>query len=548
MPAPLDAAWRAARERWRALDGTARLWRRDASLFTGGDEHRWLGWLDLPDRPLDPQLAELQRAVAEQGVRRVVLLGMGGSSLGAEALAANLATGDAPAFTVIDTTEPEAVAAALAALDAEPTLVIAASKSGGTLETDLLLRAFSARASPERVAVVTDPGSALERQAREQGYRWSFAGDPEVGGRFSVLSAFGLAPAAALGLPVAGLLAGAREAAAGCRQADPELNPGVALGTLLAAAVDRGRDLLTVLAGASGPAAFADWLEQLVAESLGKGGTGVLPVIGEEPDLARRAASQRIYLALAPRAPATADLEGSDEPVVAGDVAGARALGFELFRWEVATAVAGSLLGVHPFDQPDVESAKAATRAWIERAARGEELAWGAPVARAPGIAAFAPREAGEGAAAEGSIALAVERFLAGASPGEPCALLAFLPASPPVRAALARLRRELAVRFGVVTTLGLGPRYLHSTGQLHKGGPERGRYLVFSRAAAAVPAGARVPVPGLPLSFAEVHAAQALGDFEALAARGRRVLRLELEDDPADSLTRLAAGLAACS
>jgi transaldolase / glucose-6-phosphate isomerase len=208
--------------------------------------------------------------------------------------------------------------------------------------------------------------------------------------------------------------------------------------------------------------------------------------------------------------------------------------------------VAGALLGVHPFDQPDVESAKVATRAWIERAARGEELLAGARVASGPGVAAFAPRNVAGPDTVEASVARAVDGFLSGATAGEPCALLAFLPASPAVRAALARLRRVLAERFAVVTTLGLGPRYLHSTGQLHKGGPPRGRYLVFSRAAAAVPGSARVPVPGLAIGFAEVHAAQALGDFEALAGRGRRVLRLELAEEPAGALVRVADELAA--
>jgi transaldolase/glucose-6-phosphate isomerase len=572
LPADLAAAWRRTSDRWRELDGTARLWRRDASLFTGGDEGRWLGWLELPHRPLDPLLDRLAAEVRAAGIRRVVLLGMGGSSLGAEALVANLGGGEAlPAFTVLDTTEPIAVAAALAAADREPTFVIAASKSGGTLETELLLRVFSQRVPPERLAVITDPGSKLERWAQAGGSRWLLHGDPQVGGRFSVLSSFGLAAPRALGLPVDGVLAGARRAAEACR-ADGSSNPGVALGALFAASADSGRMLLTVLAGTPATATFADWLEQLVAESLGKAGRGLLPIVGERvagPNQVLDQQDARLVLAVEPSAPPTAELEARGMAVVSlelgPEIARAESLGFELFRWELATAVAGALLGVHPFDQPDVEAAKLATHAWIERAESGEALSAGVRVGSSDGLVVYsvagtartvagtaqtvagtAQTVAEPAPATHQSVASAIDAELASAETSRFCALLAFLPGDAASRVALERLRAAVAARSRLATTVGLGPRYLHSTGQFHKGGGDHGVYLVLARAVGAVPASAAGTIPGHASSFAQVHAAQALGDFEALTAKGRHALLLELSGDVPTTLERLAAVLEA--
>jgi transaldolase/glucose-6-phosphate isomerase len=547
LPPDVADAWQQSRERWRQLDGTARLWRRDATLFTGAGEDRWLGWLDLPERPFDPGLERIASAVLAAGIRRVVLLGMGGSSLGAEALVVNLARDDhRPPFTVVDTTEPLAVGSALDAARTEPTFVIAASKSGGTLETELLLRAFSQHVAADRLAVVTDPGSKLEHWAQAGGSEWILHGDPEVGGRFSVLSPFGLVAPAALGIALEEVVVGARRAAAACRE-EGASNPGVELGTLMAAAAKSGRMLLTILAGEPGSAAFADWLEQLVAESLGKRGRGLLPVVGERATgdsaevLHRHQA--RLVLACEPHAPPTAALEALGVPVVAIDLEGPQALGFELFRCEVATAVAGALLGIDPFDQPDVESAKVATRAWIARAAEGGELEAGERAGASQGVVAYAPARTRSEPAA--SAAAALDRLLSDRGDAVFCSLLAFLPTDPTSRAALDRLRAVIAERHRLACTVGIGPRYLHSTGQFHKGGADCGVFVVLSRSVGSLPEESAVPIPGHDASFAQVHAAQALGDFEALAAKGRRVLHLEVGGGVAATLSRVAAELA---
>jgi len=549
LPLDLSDAWIEQRKRWRELDGTARLWSRDASLFTGADEDRWLGWLDLPERPFEPSYERIASAVLQAGIQRVVLLGMGGSSLGAEALVANLAREDhRPRFTVLDTTEPLAVTAALDRSAAQPTFVIAASKSGGTLETELLLRTFAERVPPARLAVITDPGSKLEQWARDGGSDWILYGDPEVGGRFSVLSPFGLCAPAALGLSLEEVSRGARRAASACREQSAS-NPGVELGTLMAAAAATGRMLLTVLTSTPATAAFADWLEQLVAESLGKRGRGLLPIVGEtitgEHDQVLDQREARLVVACEPGAPATSALEAAGVAVVSIDLEDPQEVGFELFRCQLATAVAGALLGIHPFDQPDVESAKRATRAWIERAEQGGELAAGIRSGASEGVTAFV-FDGGE-ANRSASAGQALDRLLSSAQDALFCALLAFLPAVPAARAALERLRAAIAARCRLATSVGIGPRYLHSTGQFHKGGADRGVFVVFSRAVGAIPPAVAGSIPGHRATFAEVHAAQALGDFEALAERGRRVLLLELTGDVPATLDRLAAEISGC-
>jgi transaldolase / glucose-6-phosphate isomerase len=535
LPAPaLPTA--AALTAWDAEDRTARLWRGDASLWTDADEASWLGWLDLGDLEA-PRVAALQATLSplRDAVTSVLLLGMGGSSLGAEVMAHVLPRGAAGVpLRIVDTLEPTAVRDAFAATDWRRTLVVVASKSGGTLEPAVLLAMARAQlaaalgpAGVTRVVAITDPGSALEAEAREAGFGALLLGRPSVGGRFSVLSPFGLVPALLLDAPVEALAQRARAMAEACRAPAAE-NPGVQLGLAIAEAARAGRDKLTLrLPPALSP--LGAWIEQLVAESLGKRGQLVLPVVDEAPSAAWAAADRCVVDVTMPGAPALdAALRGAlaaaGVPLLTWSVEGPDALWAECFRWEFATAVAGSRLGLHPFDQPDVEASKVA--------ARGLTAAW-----ERDGVPAVV---AGLGLPpVDGAVAAALADWADALRPGEYAALLAWLPMTPPVQAAVARLREAVGARSGCATTVGFGPRYLHSTGQAFKGGPDRGAFLSVSMREAPV-----LAVPGRTLPLAAIARAQREGEIAVLRARGRRVLELVLEGDPVAALEALTAAV----
>ncbi len=489
----------------------ARLWARDHTLWADGPGEiaDRLGWLTVAGDMLArvPEIEAFAAEAAAAGVRDAVLLGMGGSSLaaGVFASAAGGAAGR-PRLTVLDTTDPAAIAALRARLDLDRTLFVAASKSGTTIETVSHL-AYCWGLAPDgaRFAAVTDPGTPLAELARERGFRRLFENPPDVGGRYSALSYFGLAPAALAGADAAALLRGGLAMAEACR-APAARNPGALLGAAMGAAARAGRDKLTlVLPPALAP--LGGWIEQLVAESTGKDGRGVLPVEGEPIGPPGVYGADRLFVALsaagaggagAGLAPGLEALARAGHPVVAlppaaggGAAPIAEALGGECFRWEFATAVACRLLGVHPFDQPNVQQAKDAT-------------------ARILG-----------GSAADPS-ALAPAEALAGAAEGGYVALQAFLPPSAAHDEALAAARLRLRERHRVAVTAGYGPRFLHSTGQLHKGGPARG---VFVQIAGDDPVD--VPIPGAGYGFARLKQAQALGDLDALRALGRPVARI---------------------
>jgi glucose-6-phosphate isomerase len=462
-----------------------------------------LGWLDAPARAAG-DLAEL-RATAEglvaDGITDVVLTGMGGSSLYPEVLATTFGSApDHPRLHVLDSTDPGAVLAVERNVPWGATVVVAASKSGGTVETRSHLARFTARledvhghAAARYLVAITDPGSDLDALAVDAGYRAVHHGQPDVGGRFSALTPFGLLPAAILGLdldahlaPAAGLLALARE--------DGPANTPFVLGAVLAAAARRGRDKLTLLLPAE-VASFGAWVEQLVAESTGKHGVGILPVVDEDPaGLVGRLGEDRLVVALGDR-PETDRIAAAGTPVVQLPWEGPSQLGAEVVRWEVATAVAGALLGINPFDQPDVQSAKTATGRVLDAAAGG----------------AIELPDAGRAADVVDAVA-----------PGGYLGILAFVTPGGEdeghVRAAAARVRDRLHVP----VTVGIGPRYLHSTGQLHKGGPTGGGFLVV---VGDDPEDA--DVPGAPYTFGQLKRAQAAGDLEALRAAGRPVVRI---------------------
>jgi hypothetical protein len=444
-----------------------RIWSRDPAVWTGRDEGRWLGWLDEPGRMRGEigLLLELADGVAGV-VDDVVLLGMGGSSLAPEVL--RRAFGG-ERFHVLDTTHPGAIRALEARLDLRRTLFVAASKSGTTIETRAHADYFW-RLAPhgERWLAVTDPGSPLEALARERSFRAVFYGEPTVGGRYSALSPFGLVPAALLGVDLERLLGRAEEMIEACRGDDG--NPGLELGLALGRGWREGRDKVCF----PDPHGFGLWVEQLLAESTGKDGKGLVPAPGEPAD-------------------------GPDRQEQDVRLPDPYELGQEFFRWEFATAVAGAVLGINPFDQPDVQSAKDRTEAL---------LAGGGDPPLEP----------------QGS----VEELLATARPGDYIAILAFVNPTEEAERRLAALADRARAATSCVVTRGYGPRYLHSTGQLHKGGPDTGVFLQVVE-----DYGEELKIPGRKHGFAALVRAQAAGDFEALAGRGRRIARARLEELP---------------
>ncbi len=481
-----------------------RLWMRDHTVWKPDPTEiaNRLGFLTAPERSLEdaPELTAFAREVAAEGFTDVVLMGMGGSSLAAGVLHAALGTGGAGLnLHVRDTTDPEELLALEARLDLERTLFIAASKTGGTIETSAQLAFFWEKAPDgRRFAAITDEGTPLDALARERGFRRVFHGDPEVGGRYSALSVFGMAPAALIGADVGQLAMRAQEMLEACRRTVPSENPGALLGAVLGEAALAGRDKLTLVL----PDELRElgvWIEQLIAESLGKEGTGIVPVEGEPLSGPETYGHDRVFVALGEHE-GLAALQAAGQPVVRLPYCDAAQLPAEFARWEVATAVAGHILGVHPFDQPDVQEAKDAT---------ARVLAAPAPPPPTPPLS----------------------EVLASLRAGDYLALLAYLPRTPEHAAVLQDLRLRLRDRHGVATTAGFGPRYLHSTGQLHKGGPPSGVFVQIVREEPV-----DLPVPGKSYTFAQLKAAQAQGDLEALLARGRRVARVTLDELTAEA------------
>ena len=496
----------------------------------------WLGWLDVdrlgsvsvskPDGDrVEMPAADLAEHLAGQPFERCLLLGMGGSALGADLLWRALPRRVDADYIVLDTTDPREIASALEGVEPASLRVIAASKSGGTIETrlgfELLLDRLGPAASSAALAI-TDPGSALEERARAAGAGVVF-GHPDIGGRFSVLSAFGLAPAAVAGIDVESLLLSARRMAAACRRADDGdgTNPGVELGLLLAAARDCGRDKL-YLHAPDGYAELVAWVEQLLAESLGKGEVLLLPVdaagLPAEPsadrlDVELGNVSGNIAQASAPVPDGPLVQIGAELPV---------GLGGEFFRWQFATVVAGALLGVNPFDQPDVESSKVVTRRYVERMKAGDAPAPGGVVRL--------------GEVSELGLAQLLGTHLATFPERGYAVVSAYLDRSGRNTELLQTLRRRIASSTDGASVLGFGPSFLHSTGQAHKGGPNRGLFLQIT----AEPPVSDIPVPGEELTFGQVQLAQAWGDYEVLVERGRRVLAVHLDGDIETGLHRL--------
>jgi transaldolase/glucose-6-phosphate isomerase len=552
-------------------DGVRRLWDADPTLWTGGSEARWLGWLGLPagGGALDLALVgRLREHLAHESIRHVAVLGMGGSSLCPDVLAhtfgAEASARGFPRLHVFDSTVAAQVRSGVARLDLAHTLFVVSSKSGSTIEPNVLFSYFEKELEGEvaqrigraragsRFAAITDPGSALERVAREKRFAAIAYGIPEIGGRFSALSPFGLLPGALMGLDTNDFLARARTMADACgRDVPPRENPGVQLGLVMGALARAGRDKLTFVISPA-IARLGAWLEQLIAESTGKHGRGIVALGDERVATPERYGDDRLFvyvrLASAPsletaeQDAAIAALEAAGHPCVRLDVADVRDLGAELFRFEIATAVAGAVLEIDPFDQPDVESAKLAARALMDAYEAKGSLPPQTPVLEEDGIALFAD----PALPAPASLRDALARHEARLAPGDYFAINAYLDglgpdpaATAPYEDALQAIRHAVRDRHRTASALGYGPRFLHSTGQLHKGGPNRG---VFLQLTADDPA--PLPIPGQRYSFDVLARAQAQGDFEVLVARGRRALWLHLSD-PRAGLERLRDWLA---
>ena len=549
----LESAVAARLARWSSERVAERLWARDGSLWASSGKRpeevaAWLGWLDLPFsmKARIPELERIAREVRDDGYTRAAVLGMGGSSLAPELF--SRAFGDVLGASrseaglelrILDSTHPDAVRGFREWAESAKTIFCVSSKSGSTTEPNAFHAAMSAHAPALDFIAITDPGTVLADLARSQGFRAIVEGPPDVGGRYSALSVFGLLPAALHGVELDGLLSRAAAMAEACR-APAEDNPGLQLGAAIGEAALAGRDKLTILASPR-LASLGDWIEQLVAESTGKGGRGIVPVVGEPIGEAESYGADRQFVLISlageadPALPMLAtDLARLGHPVVEIALEDPLEIGAEFVRWEVATAAAGIVLEIDPFDQPNVQEAKDATRELLDAFRRDGSIPQPAPLVAEPGVAAYGdPATLGdEPVTVDGALRALVNT----ARPGDYFALLAYLPADPATVEQLQRVRVQIRDRAGLAATLGIGPRFLHSTGQLHKGGPDTGIFLQLTGKPRR-----DLPIPGWAESFGTLIAAQAAGDLAALQRRGRRVVRLHLAD-PQAGLDRLEA------
>lgn len=556
LPTALSSAVDATLGDWRSGDKIRRLWQRDRTLWTGADEDDWLGWLDIVADQADhvEALRFFARDVEAGGYSDALLMGMGGSSLCPEVLSQTFGQQARHSrFHVLDSTDPAQVRTFEQRVDLSRTLFIVSSKSGTTLEPNALLQFFFDEVrqmvgteAGARFVAVTDPGSILDDHASEMGFLHVFHGVPSIGGRFSALSHFGMVPAAAMGIDFERLLGTAGEMVDACRPDLPvEENPGAVLGVILGTAALEGRDKVTLVASPA-ISGLGAWLEQLLAESTGKQGKALIPVDGEAPSPAKVYGDDRlfVYLRLEPEADpeqdsAFAALEEAGQPVVRITLDDPYDLGREFFRWEFATAVAGSVMGVNPFDQPDVESSKIATRRITSEYEVTGSLPAETPIHVEEGMQLFADAaNAGalrEAIGDEGSFADLLATHLNRLEAGDYFALLAYLEMNQAHREELQAIRGLVLQHRKVATCLGFGPRFLHSTGQAYKGGPNSGVFLQITCEDAS-----DIPVPGRQYTFGVIKAAQARGDFEVLAQRRRRLLRVHLGRDVLGGLRQL--------
>jgi transaldolase / glucose-6-phosphate isomerase len=565
LPADLDAAVKKNLNDWRASGKVRRLWQHDASLWTGEDEANWLGWLDVTGEQLAnaAKLKEFADEVKSAGFSDILLLGMGGSSLCPEVLA--LTFGQTPGFPrlhILDSTDPAQIRTVEKKLDLAKTLFIVSSKSGSTLEPNIYKQYFFERVrqtvgnnndkdkAGSHFIAITDPGSKVQLVAERDHFRHIFYGLPSIGGRYSALSNFGMVPAAAMGLDTGKFLTRTKEMVDACQASAPvEQNPGVMLGLIIGTAAKLGRDKITLITS-PGIGDLGAWLEQLIAESTGKLGKGIIPVDREQLGAPDVYSNDRIfaYLRLENAPDAVQDakvaaLEKAGHPVVRIAVSDIYNLGQEFFRWEIATAVAGSILGINAFNQPDVEASKIVTKQLTSEYELTGSLPPEKPVLEEAGFKLFTDdknaadlaKATGPEHSSDSPLKNYLRAHLARLGAGDYFALLGYVEMNADHESLLQTLRMTVRDHKHVATCLGFGPRFLHSTGQAYKGGPNSGVFLQITCDDAQ-----DLPVPGQKYTFGVVKAAQARGDFQVLADRKRRALRVHLGSDVKAGLTKL--------
>ena len=541
LPGPLAGAVAASIDDWKKNNKVARLWQKDASLWTGTDESNWLGWLTITEEQLShiDALKQIAAEVKKARFKHALLLGMGGSSLCPEVLRMTFGKIKGfPELHVLDSTDPAQITAIEARVDLKSTVCIVSSKSGSTLEPNIYKQYFFERIKANvgekevgnRFIAITDPGSKMQQVAEADKFRKICFGVPSIGGRYSALSNFGMVPAAVMGLDVVKFLNNTQEMVQACSAtASADVNPGVILGTILGTAANHGRDKITFITS-PGISDLGAWLEQLIAESTGKIGKGIIPVDRER--LAKPAAygNDRVfaYLRLASKPnkaqdAAVAALEKAGHPVVRITLPNIYNLGQEFFRWEIATAVAGSIIGINAFNQPDVEASKIETKKLTSQYEATGSLPPEVPFFEAGGIKLFADDK--NVAAIHGpALADVLKTHLLRLKTGDYFAVLGYITMNAANEKSLQTIRHAVRDKKKVATVLGFGPRFLHSTGQAYKGGPNSGVFLQITCDDAK-----DLPVPGQKYTFGIVKAAQARGDFAVLAERGRRALRVHL-------------------
>jgi glucose-6-phosphate isomerase len=561
LPESLAASVKTAISNWQSSDKMKRLWARDAALWTGSDEADWLGWLDIVEEQ-SAHLAEvrgLAKEVWSAGFKDALLLGMGGSSLCPEVLRMTFGKiSGYPDLHVLDSTDPAQVKAFENKIDIARTLFIVSSKSGSTLEPnifkqyffELTKKAVGADKAGSHFMAITDPGSKMQKVAEADRFRHVFFGRPSIGGRYSALSNFGMVPAAVIGIDTKKFLDRAQEMVEACGpSATVEQNPGAVLGIILGTAATAGHDKVTIVTSPD-ISDLGAWLEQLLAESTGKVGKGIIPVDREALAAPEVYGNDRVFAYIhtehatdAGSEAKLAAIEKAGHPLVRISMADIYDLGAEFFRWEIATAVAGSIIGIDAFNQPDVEASKIVTKDLTSQYEKSGSLPAEKPVVEDNGIKLFTDEknaaDLARAAGGEKSLAAYLKAHLGRIGAGDYFALLGYIQMNAGHEKTLQAIRHAVRDRKHVATCLGFGPRFLHSTGQAYKGGPNSGVFLQVTCDDAV-----ELPVPEQKYTFGVVKAAQARGDFEVLAQRGRRALRVHLGSNVDSGLRMLAAAV----
>jgi glucose-6-phosphate isomerase len=547
---PRQAEIESVVEELKAKQTIARIWKKDPSVWSDQPEHHEiiansLGWLTVPGQVLErvAELTSFAQEIRAAGFTHAVVLGMGGSSLCPEVLRQSFGPQPGyPELLVLDSTVPAAVAHLEAQVKLESTLFIVASKSGSTTEPQMFERYFYERVrqlkgakAGENFIAITDPGTLLEKQAKEQGYRKTFVNWADIGGRYSALSFFGMVPFALMGGDVKTLLERADAAAKTCRSEDVAINPGAALGALLGALANHGADKLTLVTSKE-IASLGLWIEQLIAESTGKEDKGIVPVAGEALGAVRDYGKDRVFAWIAvadgdaETAAKLAALESAGFPVVQQELSGALDLGATFFVWEFATAVASSLLKIDAFDQPNVQESKDNTKRILAEFVSKGSLPQQTPVVQQGALKVF-----GEDKALGNTFDAVIAAHLKKVRAGDYVAITQYFLETPEAEALVQQLRLAVRAKTGAAATTGYGPRFLHSTGQLHKGGGNHGVFLQLTAEDAV-----DVAIPREPFGFSVLKQAQSLGDLESLVKHGRRAVRVELGLDVLAGLRRL--------